>query len=344
MKIAFDISSLDSDSRFRGIGSYTQNLSQALKKINKPNFHFFTFKSSKTIPQADLYHFPAFNPFNLSFPLKLLTHSIITIHDLIPLDFREHFPVGVKANLIWRLQKSLLNKSQHIITDSQASQKSIIRHSALPSNKITPIPLAVDPIFKKQKAKKTSDLPAKFVLYVGDFNWNKNALSLAKACVDLRIPLVVVGKQATNMQIDRQHPWNLALVSFQNYATKHLDLITCLGYIKTAKLVDLYNQATIFCCPSYAEGFGLPLLEALSCGTPSLASNQTSLLEVGEDACLSFDPYQKNDLKQKLKKIWQDPKLRSKLSAKALLQTQNFSWQKTAQKTYKIYEKIYDQR
>jgi glycosyltransferase involved in cell wall biosynthesis len=339
IKIAIDISSLNSESKLRGIGYYTQYLVKALKKFSKDknNFEIITFE--KKHPQADLYHFPAFLPFHSSLPLQLIKQSIVTIHDLIPLDFPKQFPSGFKAKVHWRKQRKLLKKSLHIITDSKASQKSITKHTKIKSDKITPIHLAVNPKQELSKIKLYRSLPEKFVLYVGDFNWNKNVLNLTKACVDQNIPLIVVGKQATNFDIDRNHPWNLSLVEFQNYVKENKNLIKCLGYVSDQKLTNLFQLATIYCCPSYAEGFGLPLLDALTSGVPCLSSNQTSLPEIGGDACLYFNPFKKNDLKIKLKKLWQDSDLRTDLISKALIQAQKFSWEFTAQKTYEVYKK-----
>jgi glycosyltransferase involved in cell wall biosynthesis len=345
MKIAFDISSTQTDNKFRGIGSYTLNLKNALQKqASQNNIEFVPF--SKNPPQADLYHFPAFNPFFFSFPFSLINKTILTIHDLIPLQYPNHFPSGIKAKLRWKIQRYLIKNSKHIITDSIASKKIINKITGIPNSKITPIYLAANSDFKKisnetelsQIVKKHS-LPPKFVLYVGDFNWNKNVMLLAKVAVNNNYPLVVVGKQAINQKIDSNHPWNKDLVLFQNFAKDNPNLIKRLGFLPTDELVALYNLATVFVCPSIAEGFGLPSLEAMSCGCPVISSSTSSLPEVVGQAALYFDPFSEKELTSTLKKVWENETLRNQLSQKGLEQSKKFSWESTARETIQIYKK-----
>lgn len=348
MKIAIQISSIQNNNKFRGIGFYTKNLISNLKKLENHSpigeFELITF--SDQIPQADLFHFPAFNPFQFSIPPKLIKKSIITIHDLIPLEYPRYFPTGIKADIIWQIQKHILKFSRHIITDSVFSQKSITKHTNISQKNITPIYLSADsafkPIsdkFKLEKIAKRFYLPNKFILYVGDHNWNKNVVLLAKTCIDLKLPLIAIGKQAVNNKIDKVHPWNQELVEFQKLSRENKELIKCLGFVETSDLVAIYNLATCFVCPSIAEGFGLPLLEAMSCGCPTLSSSKTSLPEIYGNSVLTFNPFSKKQLEENLKKIWLNSKLRKSLSQKEVNQAQKFNWTKTAKETLEIYSK-----
>jgi len=110
--------------------------------------------------------------------------------------------------------------------------------------------------------------------------------------------------------------------------------------VSTEDLVVLYNLATIYCQPSFYEGFGLPLLEAMACACPILSSNQASLPEIGGKGVLYFNPYQKNDLKNKIKLLYYNEAERKRVAKESVKQIKEFSWDKTAVKTLKIYEKI----
>lgn len=346
MKIGFDISSTKSGHKFRGIGFYTKNLASEIGKIPNKSFDFIEFSDGKI--KADLYHFPAFSPFFFSFPLNLINKSIITVHDLIPLQYKSHYPAGIRGSIVWQIQKYFLKKAKHIITDSNYSQKIISKITGIRKDKISVVYLAADSIFKPiqnktlaSQTEKKYNLPKKFVLYVGDMNWNKNICMLARVCVEFNIALVVVGKQAVEKNLDRNHPENQELVKFQDFAKNNSEYIKCLGFVESQDLVNLYNLATAYVCPSIAEGFGLPVLEAMQSGCPVLSSNRSSLPEIGGDAVLYFDPYIESELKQQLLRLYNDKELQKSLSEKVINRAKKFSWLRTAQETIKIYKLAY---
>lgn len=328
MKIALETSCLNSDSRFRGIGFYLTGLMGELSK--NPSVQLIKFEHKLT-ERPDLIHYPGFNPFILSLPLINSLPYVITIHDLIPLKFPIQYPPGIKGQLNWILQKNLLRFSRAIITDSYTSKQDILRFSPVPAAKVHVIHLAPDPIFKPIKPTKNFDLPKKFVLYVGDVNYNKNLPFLAKICLKLNYPLVVVGKQAVNTDYDHQHPENQALVEFQSLVKSNPVKIIPLGFVSNQDLVQIYNLATMYVQPSLAEGFGLPVLEAMACGCPVLSSRSGSLAEIGGKADLKFTS-------ENLTRCWQSAALRLKLSHQGIAQAKHFSWRKTARETLKIYE------
>lgn len=346
-RIAFDISSTKSDHRFRGIGTYTIQLLSQLQLLAKKDHELELVTFSRQIPTADLYHFPAFNPFFFSVSFNTINRSIITIHDLIPIEYHQHFPSGLKGTCKWQIQKLMLKRSLSVITDSLSSAASIRKHIGIPKEKTHVIHLGVDDDFIEmvpeaaKKRLKDFQLPDRFVLYVGDINWNKNLMMLAKTCVELHIPLVVVGKQAANSGIDRSHPWNSELVAFQDFAQLHQDYIIRCGFVDRQDLVALYNCATCCVQPSVAEGFGLPVLEAMACGCTVLSSNASSLPEIGGSAVLYFNPFDQQDLREKLMYIF-DVKNNQDINTlrqAAKMRAKKFSWQKTAEQTWEIYKK-----
>jgi len=348
MRVALDISSTKSDHRFRGIGFYTLNLWEQLKKISASDNALELVTFNKQIPTADIYHFPAFNPFFLSFPPTLINKSIVTIHDLIPIDYPQHFLPGFKGKLRWQIQKKMLKYFRAIITDSKSSARSIIRNTHVKENKIKTVYLAADAGFQKLKknSKQINDTiarlkpPAKFILYTGDLNWNKNVMLLANTCVKLKIPLVVAGKQAINYEIDRKHPWNKQLVEFQDFADANRQLIIRYGFVDKDDLVSLYNLASCYIQPSIAEGFGLPILEAMACGCPVICSNTTSLPEIAGDSAIYFNPLDSNDLETKIKNTFQNFHGIDEHVKKGLLLSNKFSWEKTAIQTWQIYKSL----
>lgn len=346
-RIAFDISSTKSDHRFRGIGTYAIQLLSQLQLLAKKDHELELVTFSRQIPTADLYHFPAFNPFFFSVSFNTINRSIITIHDLIPIEYHQHFPSGLKGTCKWQIQKLMLKRSLSVITDSLSSAASIRKLIGIPKEKTHVIHLGVDDDFIEmvpeaaKKRLKDFQLPDRFVLYVGDINWNKNLMMLAETCVELHTPLVVVGKQAANSGIDRSHPWNSELVAFQDFAQLHQDYIIRCGYVDRQDLVALYNCATCCVQPSVAEGFGLPVLEAMACGCTVLSSNASSLPEIGGSAVLYFNPFDQQDLREKLMYIF-DVKNNQEINIlrqAAKTQAKQFTWQKTAEQTWEVYKK-----
>ena len=179
------------------------------------------------------------------------------------------------------------------------------------------------------------------MLFVGDLNYNKNTPLLTQTCLKLNFPLVVVGKQAVTEDFDKKHPETQDLVQFQTLAKDNPQKIIRLGFVPTKDLVGLYNLATCYAQPSLAEGFGLPILEAMACGCPVITSRSSSLVEIAGQAALLVNPASPIQLEKALKSMWQKPKLRQKLSNLGLERNKKFSWAKTALNTLKVYEQVF---
>jgi len=348
MKVALNTRSLTSDHKVRGIGFYTQRLLNQFQQLSKTKKNFQLFEFSQQPPvDVDIIHYPAFTLFSSKISFFNSIPTIITVHDLIPLKYPQHFPLGIKARIKWMKQKQSLKKAQAIITDSQVSQQDIIKFTKINADKIHVIYLAADKIFRQinnqqvlKNIKRLYKLPQKFILYVGDMNWNKNIPLLAQTCLDLNYSLVVVGKQAVSEDFDHQHPENKDLISFQNLAQENPQQIIRLGFIPTKDLSAIYNLATCYAQPSHAEGFGLTILEAMACACPVITSKNTSLAEIAEQSAVLIDSKNKKELTSALQNYWQNPSLRQKMSQLGLNQIKKYSWQKTAQQTLEVYEKI----
>ncbi|MBU0619006.1 glycosyltransferase family 4 protein [Patescibacteria group bacterium] len=349
IKVAFDTRPLANPEKYRGVGAYTQNLLIGIKDYGS-GVRIFEFNHEREIPpDTDLVHYPYFNPFFLSLPLIKKFPTIVTVHDLIPIVFPHHFPKGIKGTIKWQLQKLALKGAVHIITDSQSSQKDVVRLIGIKKSQTSAVYLAPAITFKpavlqaRQRIKKNLNLPDKFILYVGDFNWNKNVPGLTQACLDLNMPLLVVGAKAAAKDFDYHHPENRALVKFRQFIQgSQGELIFTPGYISTDDLRAVYSLADFYCQASFYEGFGLPVLEAMACGCPVVCSQGGSLAEVaGQAAVFIKDPTSVESIKKALKTALAFNKQeRQALIAKGFEQVKKFSWRTTTRETIKIYEKI----
>ena len=325
MRILIDSSPFYSGHKHRGVGEYTRNLITALKNY----FPQHDYSSS----HPDLIHYPYFDLFFPTLPLIKKKPTVVTIHDVIPLKYPRLFPLGPRGKLNLLRQKLALRSVKSILTVSNASKKDIIQYLKIPSKKIQVIYSAVDRIFSlKPKAKfDRVKLPLKFLLYVGDINPNKNLLNLIQAVKQTKTNLVIVSRAlAKNIPESKQiHK----LVNPQ---------ITIITDVDQSELNQLYHQATIYVQPSLDEGFGFPLLEAMTAGCPAISTGAGSLPEVGGLAPLYAKSPSITDLADVIKKLWSNSNLQNKLIKKGLAQAQKFSWQKTALNTLKVYEKIFN--
>ena len=339
MRVALNTSALTSGHKFRGLGFYTQRLSTALKKNRQVKLIDF---SAKAPADVDLVHYLAFTPFELGLPLTFPKPVVVTVHDLIPLKFPRQFPAGIKGAIIWQINRHLLKKVNHIITDSKASQKDIVNFIGVNPAKTSVVYLAADAVFKPirgkvlPRVKNKFYLPGKFILYVGDVNWNKNLPLLAETCLKLNYPLVIVGKQAVAKNVPI-HPETKDLIAFQRLAAAHPQKIICLGFVPTRDLVAIYNLATGYAQVSRAEGFGLPVLEAMACGTPVVTSKTSSLPEVAGRAAVLVKPESPFEIACGIEEVMKKHKIYEKLGFERV---KLFSWEKTATDTLKIYQKL----
>lgn len=330
--------------RVRGTGFYIQNLLVSLHKYYPGEDVELVQKVSN---EADVVHYPFFEPFFLTLPISAKTKTVVTVHDLIPLKFPEHFPVGIRGSIKWQIQKRALKRADAIITDSENSKADIIKFAAVDKSKVHAIYLAAGEQFKKAASSKSQissirekyNLPEKFALYVGDVTWNKNLPRLITAAKEVNLTLVMVGQVLVKKDFDRRNPWNQDLLKVYRM-TENDKRIIKLGFVNNNDLVSLYNMASFLAIPSLYEGFGLPVLEAMNCGCPVVTSRKGSLKEIGGDAVRYVDPYSVKSIADGMREVYFNAEVQKKLSEKGLKQAKKFSWKKTAKETIKIYESL----
>lgn len=353
IKIALDVSPTVDGNSVRGVGYYTNHLIKALQQEIKTNpkyknwsIDLITNSYDLRSKNYDLTHYPYFDPFKLTLP-RSAKPTIVTVHDLIPLQFKSHFPAGIKGNLKWFIQRYRLQKAAKIITVSNYSKQIISKIVNYPSSRIFSIYEGADDSFKPSKdlkklkmIKEKYSLPDKFTLFVGDINWNKNIPNLVRSCLKLKYPLVIVGSAAVQKDVP-DHPWTKDIRWLQSKYKKinqhHHKKLIFTGFVSDEDLPFIYNLATIYCQPSFAEGFGLPLVQAMQSGCPVAYSRDTCLPEVMGDAGLSFNPRSVLDISGVLKKYWKDPKLCQHHRRLGLTRAKQFNWSLTAKQTLAIY-------
>jgi glycosyltransferase involved in cell wall biosynthesis len=344
LRVGFDIRALSGPSSFRGVGKYTAQLLTALRSSKK--VRVVEIKDNTPVPSIDLIHYPFFDFFFLTLPLMKRKKTVVTIHDCTPLVFPKYYPSGIKGKLKLSFQKLSLKSVAVVLADSENSKKDIIRFLGVPEKKIHVTYLAADKIYEKlsQEGKwmaltrKRYQLPEKFLLYVGDINYNKNLPRLITAFKELALrdcTLVLVGKAFKNLRLKEARE-----IAELIKELKLKEKVKVLGFVPDNDLVKIYNLAQLGCFPSLYEGFGLGALEAMACGCPVLASNTSSLPEVVGRAAFLVDPYSTKNIAQGMKTILEDERLRQELIGAGLVRAKEFSWEKTAQETIGVYQRV----
>jgi glycosyltransferase involved in cell wall biosynthesis len=348
MKVGISSYPLKSAHKHRGIGVYTRNLIESLKKDGR--VEVVEFEDLSKIEGVDLIHLTWFDLFFKTLPIKQKIPTIVTVHDVMPLVYPKQTPVGLKGKFNFYLQKRALKNCKLVITPSEASKKDVIKYLKIPKEKVKVIYEDVADDFKqisdssKLLAKKKYNLPDSFLLYVGDANFVKNLPFLLKGFEEIKksvefkdLKLVLVGNVFLKNVENSDHPELQSLKEVNKLISKLSSEIIRPGQIETSDLVAFYNLANAYVQPSLYEGFGLPVLEAMRCGTPIISSNAGSLKEVGGEAAVYFDPTNLNQFIDVTEQVLRDKSFRNKLSLLSLKQAEKFSWERVADETIKTY-------
>lgn len=258
-------------------------------------------------------------------PLYANCRFVVMFHDLIPLRFPKRFSPLVPYHRYYTPQ--VLSQAQHIICNSHATAKDITDFYQIPSNKITPILLAYD-----RTHFRPLNLPRRnYFLYIGRQDSYKNVNRLITAfaalpnCQDYELWLVGPS--------DRRYTPTLQAQAEELSITNQVKF---LDYVPYSELPTIINGAIALVFPSLWEGFGLPVLEAMACGTPVITSNLSSLPEVAGDAAILINPYNTGEITEAMQAVVNDSGLRSHLSTQGITRANQFSWEKTGQATAEV--------
>lgn len=322
----------------RGVGIYAESLSRALAKLPEIKL---------TDLDPDLIHFPFFDIFYATLPFKKNKPTVVTIHDLTPLVMSDRYPKGVRSTIGLILQWLSLRNVSAIITDSENSKKDIVSYFRIPEEKIFVTPLAVADDYKKKpsatelaEVKKKYHLPEKFILVLASGpDPNKNLPGLAEATDRLGIPLVIAGKVMPE-EIKRPVPPELIdLVRLQVYPH-----IIYPGRIPNPEFNAMLHLASLYVQPSFYEGFGLPLLEAMTTGCLVATSNTSSSPEIYHEGAITFNPHKIASIQKAIEKALSlSPKAKVAQIELAKKRSKDFSWDKTARLTLAVYHHVLDQ-
>lgn len=350
-----------------GIGTYTRHLLEGLRKNgNGFDIHAITFKQHAlalgqvcsrvtvsdipiytvheqwAIPRAargcDLLHVPHYNA-----PLLGRGPKITSIHDLIHITdptYSTSLKSWIYAQPILRM---VAQKSDHIITVSEFSKRQIVERLGVEGDKVSAIYHGVNGEFNvtdREEARndvaETFGIKAPYVLYVGSLKPYKNVSTLLKAFAmlgarsDFPHILVIVGDNGPFKRSLMREATSLGVAANACFISD----------IDQHYLPKIYATADLLVMPSRMEGFGLPVLEAMACGTPVVSSSAASLPEVGGDAVLYFDPTQPDQLADLLAKVLSSGDLRTDLRERGLQRAKHFTWEQSTKRHVELYQKL----
>ena len=378
LRFSLDVRPLQMSSRYQGTGVYCYNLIRSLMRVDLQNRYLLFQKhrrmwqelplppNFRTLPvqrtfDQDQRWMPLLD--QILTPLDLLRirpdlHHAFSIHydcawlpcplvlsilDVIPLVFPEHYlQSGIRHRLLYRLAR----RANHILTLSEHSRRDIHRYLRIPLEKITVTHAAADPMFHPLlNLPETTEVLRKYgverpyLLFVGGFTKKdprKQISQLIEAYHALRTEgfdrfrLVLAGKLGDYSDILKRE---MVFSGSQQG-------VVFTGYVEDADLPHLYRAASCFVFPSLYEGFGLPPLEAISCGTPTIAYRNSSIPEVLGDAAILLDGRDTRDLVAAMKAVLTQPGMADELREKGLRQARKFTWEACARKTLGVYEEV----
>lgn len=311
------------------------------------NFLWYGYKEQLLFPRLlnqhklDLVHFPHFN-----IPVLYRGKFIVTIHDLTHLSFKmsrasahNRIYYEVKHQVHKQVMYRALKKSLRVITVSNFVKKDLISRCNIESSKIDVIYEGADEELvrtakrllsqERQQIIKKLNISSPFLLYVGNAHPHKNIEGLIKVFQAIKnkykdLQLVLSGRE--------DFFWKRL-----KHRTHDKDIIFT-DFVTEKELAAIYLDAEAFVFPSFSEGFGIPMVEAMAIGCPVVSSNKTALPEVGADAAIYFNPYDGKDMEEKILSVLGDGKLRECLVAQGLKRSRQFSWKRMAQQTLGVYE------
>lgn len=368
MRIAVDGNEANVEKKV-GVSVYTLNLLKYFQKWANKNLKFIIYLKRK--PFYDLpkenqyfrYQVVKGNFFWLQFflPLKIFFNNnidlffspahysprfikiptVVTIHDLSYFYYPQEF-LRVDLYKLKYWTKYSVKKAKKIIAVSKNTKRDLIKFYQIPEEKIEVVYNGYEKLSYNKKElpqiqNKLFNSKEKYILFVGTIQPRKNLSILIKAFSIFsktypQFKLLIVGKKGWLYQKIFNEVKNLSLEK----------KIIFTDFVNDKELANLYYQAFCLVMPSLYEGFGIPILEAMSFDCPVISSFSSSLPEIGGDACLYFNPYDVNDLVNKLFQLTENKNLRNQLIQKGRKRIKNFSWEKCAKKTLEILIKTYE--
>lgn len=285
-----------------------------------------------------------FSPY-IKGPLFLPCPLVATIHDLMSLvhPAYTHWRAAGKHWLFRRMARLVARRAAAIITDSEYSREDIVRLLGVSREKLVVLPIGITadyrPINDAQvltRVTHTYGISRPYVLYVGNFKPHKNVTTLLYAFARLPKTVADAHQLVLGGALDAFQPAHAALAVALGLAER----VVFTGFIAESDLPALYAAAELFVLPSTYEGFGLPVLEAMACGTPVVCGHVTSLPEIVGDSALLIDPHNITEMAVAIERGLTDPALRQNLRAQGLQRAQRFTPQHTSRRVLALLEHV----
>jgi glycosyltransferase involved in cell wall biosynthesis len=306
-------------------------------RIQRITFEHFRLAKYYKQHNFQLYHAPGY-----ILPYFWNSPSIVTIHDLIALDYPEFCQRESVLYFNLFLPRSIKTATK-IIAVSNKVKNDIINHFGISPDKIEVIYHGVDESYKKvqsedilNRIRNKYQLPKQFLLFVGNIEPKKNLERLIEAFyqlkqqTDIKHKLVLVGKNG----------WRYKSLYDKISRFKLDDEILFTGYAPQQDLPSIYSLADLFVFPSLYEGFGIPPLEAMACETPVLISNQGALPEITGDNCLQVNPFDINDIAKGINTLLTNENAKKKMIENCKKWVKDFTWERAASQTMQVYEEV----
>jgi len=298
---------------------------------------FEQIKLPKAIKEEkiDLYHGLG----NIGIPWFCPVPAVLTVHDIIPFLIKDYFNYSkykfITKFSYWFRLKTSLSKAKKVIVDSEFTKRTLIERFGVEPTKMNVIYLGVSKINFKETKLPAGLEPGKYILNHGGIDIRKNLERLIRSFskVVSKLPalkLVITGENKT------MRPGLEAIARSLNIG----DAVIFLGYVKEELLWNLVKQANCLCFPSLIEGFGMPVLEGFAAEVPVITSDASSLPEVAGEAAFLVQPENEEEIAQAMLRVVDDKNLREKLIKAGKQRVKEFSWDKTAEQTLKVYQKV----
>lgn len=377
MHIAIDVRTINPT--HSGVGFYVSNLLGSLREIDKENRysyvcnqaqcraqllpgksvdlirtpfshenHFFgDFWEHAVLPYrlrkagADIFHGPAF-----LIPFRSPTfRTVVTVHDLVVFLHPETVPRRYSLYMKW-LVRMAVRRADRIIAVSECTRLDLMNILGVDSSRIVVIPEAAGPEFgppgpeRVESVLNRYNINGRYLLHVGNLEPKKNLPRVIRAFDRVKrmpgggdLSLVIAGKKG----------WLYDEI-FRTANGVSASAIRFLGYVPRDEMSAIYAGASCFVFPSIYEGFGLPVLEAMACGTPVVTSNISSMPEVAGRAAVLVDPYDEESIASGILAVVSDPSLQATLRREGILRSRTFSWDRAARETLALYRDVYNER
>lgn len=364
MKIAFDAKRFFHNTS--GLGNYSRDLVRILVRyfpeneyvlldknksdrgadiVDNPQVHFVETSKGKMSRQlkmgkdAQKHKADIFHGLSGELPLKwdqTAIKKVVTIHDLIFVRYPQYYSFFDRKIHLWKFKRAV-RKADQIIAISEQTKRDIVQFLNVPEDKIEVIYQGCHQAFKEQQSdefirstQEKFQLPQRFILNVGTIESRKNLLTILKAIVGTAIPLVVVGKKTEYYK------------KIQSYIRKNRmeQQVHFLEGVSMDELAIIYKLADIFVYPSFFEGFGIPVIEALFSKTVTITSNTSCLPEAGGKDSVYIDPQNEFDMRSKIQFLWDNESERKRRADKSFEFVQKFNDEPIANELMNFYQKI----